>query len=126
MKLTSRLIRAKTDFDYGRNNGLGYVAMFIQLATFIEVVKLDRVWYFILIPTGIILTWALGLTLRKVNFRKRENEFILKENPQIIALDGMEACSDSSKSIPPIAKGGLQFPQLDGFFPDIRTSVATI
>jgi hypothetical protein len=86
MKLMDKLIRAKSDFDYGRTNGLNYIAIFIQLATFIEVVKLDRVWYFIIIPTGLIATYLWGLLLRKLNVRKRENLFITKENPIITGI----------------------------------------
>ena len=86
MKLTSRLIRAKSDFDYGKANGLNYIAILIQLATFIEVVKLNRTWYFILIPAGILLTWLWGKLLRKVNFRKRESVFITEENPIFVEI----------------------------------------
>ena len=86
MKLTTKLIRAKADFDYGKANGLNYIAILIQLATFIEVVKLDRTWYFILIPTGMLLTWVWGVLLRKLNFRKRETTFINQENPMIVEI----------------------------------------
>lgn len=86
MKTSTRLIRAKSDFDYGRANGLNYIAIILQLATFIEVVKLNRVWYAILIPAGILLTWLWGLLLRKINFRKRESNFINQENPMILDL----------------------------------------
>lgn len=81
MKISTLLIQVKTDFDYGKTNGLNYVAVLIQLATFIEVVKLDRKWYFILIPAGILCTWLWGWFLRKINFRKRESVFNTKENP---------------------------------------------
>ena len=86
MKTTSKIIRAKSDFDYGRANGLNYVAILIQLATFIEVVKLNRIWYAILIPTGLLITWLWGLFLRKINFRKREVTFINNENPQLMEI----------------------------------------
>lgn len=86
MKLTSKLIRAKSDFDYGKMNGLNYIAILIQLATFIEVVKLNRKWYIILIPTGLLLTWLWGVILRKINFRKRESNFMNEENPMIVDI----------------------------------------
>jgi hypothetical protein len=86
LKTTTKLIRVKSDFDYGRANGLNYIAIVLQLATFIEVVKLDRIWYAILIPSGMILTWIWGMILRKINFRKRESSFINQENPEIMEI----------------------------------------
>lgn len=86
MKTTTKLIRAKSDFDYGKANGLNYIATLIQLATFIEVVKLNRLWYVILIPTGLLFTWLWGILLRKINFRKRESNFINEENPMIVDI----------------------------------------
>ena len=86
MKTTTKLIKAKFDFDYGRANGLNYIAILLQLATFIEVVKLNRTWYFILIPAGVLLTWLWGILLRKVNFRKRETTFINQENPMFVEI----------------------------------------
>jgi hypothetical protein len=86
LKTTTRLIRVKSDFDYGRANGLNYIAIVLQLATFIEVVKLNRIWYVILIPSGMILTWIWGMILRKINFRKRESSFINQENPEFMEI----------------------------------------
>jgi len=82
----NRLIKAKSDFDYGRANGLNYIATLIQLATFIEVIKLNRIWYFVLIPAGILGTWLWGLILRKINFRKRESNIVNQENPMIVEI----------------------------------------
>lgn len=81
-----RIIRAKSDFDYGRANGLNYIATLIQLATFIEVIKLNRIWYVVLIPVGILGTWVWGLILRKINFRKIESNIVNQENPIIIDI----------------------------------------
>jgi hypothetical protein len=86
MKLTNKLIQAKTDFDYGRNNGLNYVAVLLQLATFVEVIHLNRMWYFVLIPAGISITWLLGFVLRKINFRVRENEFLNSQNKTLMEI----------------------------------------
>lgn len=83
MKLTTRLIRAQVDFEYGKNKGLGYIAIFIQFATFIEVLKVNRLWYLILIPSAITATWLWGVFLRKINYRKREIDFINHENPML-------------------------------------------
>lgn len=86
MKFTNRIIRAKSDFDYGKANGLNYIATLIQLATFIEVIKLNRLWYIVLIPCGLLFTYLWGLLLRRINFRKRENIFITNENPMIVDI----------------------------------------
>jgi hypothetical protein len=85
MKL-NRLIKAKSDFDYGRANGLNYIATLIQLATFIEVIKLNRIWYFVLIPLGMVGTWLWGLILRRINFRKIESNIVNQENPMIVDI----------------------------------------
>lgn len=86
MKASTKLIRILVDFEYGKNKGLGYIAILVQFATFIEVTKIGRVWYFVLIPTGVILTWCWGMFLRKINFRKRETDFINNENPMITGI----------------------------------------
>lgn len=86
MKLTNKIIQAKTDFDYGRNNGLNYIMVILQLATFVEVIKLNRLWYLILIPLGVFVTWLLGYLLRKINFRIRENEFLNEQNKTIMEI----------------------------------------
>ena len=86
MKITTKIIRIKSDFDYGRANGLNYIATLIQLATFIEVIKLNRLWYIVFIPSGLFFTWLWGLILRRINFRKRESTFINQENPQLMDI----------------------------------------
>ncbi len=80
------LIKIKFDFDYGRNNGLNYVAFIIQLATLIEVLKINRIWYVILLPTAMILTWLWGYILRHINFRRREMDLYNEQNDIMIGL----------------------------------------
>lgn len=86
MKILPLIIKIKVDFDYGKNNGLVYIATLIQLATFIEVIQLSRWWYFILIPTGIVVTYSWGLILRKSNLRKLETDYINDENRAITEI----------------------------------------
>jgi hypothetical protein len=86
MNLIPKIIKFKVDFDYGKNNGLVYIATLIQLATFIEVIQLSRWWYFILIPSGIIVTYLWGLILRKSNIRKMETDYINDENRAITEI----------------------------------------
>ena len=86
LKTTTKLIRAKSDFDYGRANGLNYVATIIQFATFVEVIHLNRLWYFVLVPSAVLSTWLWGKLLRKINFRKRESNFINEENPYVMEI----------------------------------------
>jgi hypothetical protein len=86
MKLTTKLIRAKSDFDYGRNTSLAYMGVFFSFATLMEVTHTPRVWYFILIPIALVLTWAWGMFLRKINFRRRENDFYNEQNRILMEL----------------------------------------
>jgi hypothetical protein len=86
MKLTTKLIRAKSDFDYGKNNGLGYVSVILSFATLMEVTKTDRIWYVILIPAALVITWVWGMFLRKINFRRRENDFYNEQNRILMDL----------------------------------------
>lgn len=85
MKL-DKLIRIKSDFDYGRANGLGYVSTLMQIAIFVKIFRLDRAWYLILIICGVFGTWILGFVLRKINFRKRESNIVNAENPMIVDI----------------------------------------
>lgn len=62
------------------------MATVMQFAIFIKIFNLNKLWYFIVIPVFFILTWAWGLLLRKLNFRKRESTFINEENPQITEI----------------------------------------
>jgi hypothetical protein len=86
MKVLDKIVRVKSDFDYGRNNVLGYVATIVQFSIFIKVFHLPKIWYLIIIPPMFILTWLWGLILRKINFRKKESTIINAENPQIMDI----------------------------------------
>ncbi len=86
MKLTTKLIRAKSDFDYGRNNGFSYLFAVMQFAIFIKIFKLSTTWYYIVIPLFFAITWLWGVILRRINFRKRESSFINNENPEMMDI----------------------------------------
>ena len=90
MKTTTKIIRIKTDFDYGINNGLRYVGLVIQFGSFAEIIRLtmqfNRFWYFILLPVGLACTWIWGRFLRKKEFRRREAEFISQENTYLMKI----------------------------------------
>jgi hypothetical protein len=90
MKLTTKFIKAKADFDYGKNNGLAYLQIVFGFATLFEVLKitegLSRWWYCLFVPVLIIGSYLWGRYLRKINFRKREVSFINNENPEIMDL----------------------------------------
>lgn len=87
--LMDRVVAVKSDFDYGKNNGLGYVAVLMSFATLMEVTKTPRIWYFVLVPLGLLLTWFWGYVLRKTYFRKKENEILNRQNERFIEMHEM-------------------------------------
>lgn len=90
MKFTTKLIEAKFDFDYGVANGLRYIQILLSFGTFFEIIKLhtniSRVWYFIIVPIGLGITYIYGKYLRKINFRKRESAFIAEQNKYLMEI----------------------------------------
>jgi hypothetical protein len=80
------IIVIKGDFDYGRGNGIGYIATFFSFATYMEILKVNRIVYAGLIILGLILTWFWGYLLRVTWFRKKETEFCNTQNPTFMEM----------------------------------------
>jgi hypothetical protein len=90
MKLSTKIIKRKVEFDYGIQNGLRYIQILMAFGTFFEVLKLNtgisRIWYFIVVPVGLLSTWILGKLLMKYNLRKREVDYIAKQNNYLMDI----------------------------------------
>jgi len=83
-KITTNLIKAKVDFDYGYQNGSRYIQVLLSFGTFFEVLKMNtgisRLWYFFIVPFGIFATWIWGKYLTKFKVREREATYIAEQN----------------------------------------------